>query len=114
MPRPVRAAQILLFLGAVFTVLVVVGALLSLQFSVALVVYLVVVVWPGAAGFVIAVRLSRGGRKLFWFAMVVCGFWILEGLASLGGGDPRGITQLIIPVGVVLLLTRPPARAFLA
>jgi hypothetical protein len=70
--------------------------------------------WPGVAALVLGLRLHRGGRPRFQLTMVVCAFWILGALGLLGTGDPRGLTQLALPVAVLLLITRRPARDFFA
>jgi len=112
MPRAARAARILLFAGAGFTVLVVVEPLLEFQLSAELLGGLLWVAWPGVAAFVIALKMPHGGKRLYWAAIVVCAFWILGALGTLGHGNPLGITQLIIPISTLVLLTRRPSKDF--
>jgi hypothetical protein len=112
MPRPVRAARVLLFIGAGITVAMTIGALLMAEFSPELLGYLMWFAWPGVAALVIAVMMPHGRTWLFWATVVVSSFWILAALGALGQGNPRGITQLIIPVSTLVLITRRPAREF--
>jgi hypothetical protein len=114
LPGQVRAVRVLLYLGAGFTVLATVGAIAVFGTSAEALGRLVWASWPGVAAFFIARRLDRGGRRLYWSVVVVCGFWVLGALAALGSGDPRGVTQLLIPTAVLVLLTRRGSRAFFA
>jgi hypothetical protein len=113
LPGPLRATRVLLFFGAAITALLVVSALLMAGASAELIGRLVWMSWPGAAAFVIALRLQRRGKGLFWATVVVSGFWILSALAALGQGNPRGFTQLAIPVAILVLVTRPASRDYL-
>jgi hypothetical protein len=112
MPRPVRVARVLLFVGAGLTGLMVSAALLALGISAPLLGSLLWFAWPGVAALVIGLKLPGGGKRLYWATVVVSAFWILSALAALGGGDPRGLTQLILPVAVLVLITRRSAKDF--
>ncbi|MFC4561645.1 hypothetical protein ACFO4E_07235 [Nocardiopsis mangrovi] len=58
-----------------------------------------------------ALRLPKGRRPLFWTITVLQVWGMLGALAALGAGDPRGLTQLVLPVLVLVFITRPAARA---
>ena len=111
-PGPLRAARVALFVGAALTVLTIVGYLVTVGGSSESVGRAIWVSVPGVIAFVVALRMDRGGMRRFWWAVGGCGLWILGALASVGRGDPRGLTQLVIPVVVLVLVTRPSARRF--
>jgi hypothetical protein len=110
LPAPLRPVRVLLYAGAALTALVVLGALLAGGLGGANLGRAVWVAWPGVAAFVLARRLHRGRRFEFWGVVVVCAFWTLGALATLGGGQLRGLTQLLIPVAVLALLLRRQGR----
>ena len=110
LPEPLRPVRALLYVGAALTVLVLLGALLSGGLGAENLGRAIWAGWPGVAAFLLARRLHRGGRLEFWGVVVVCGFWALGALATLGGGELRGLTQLLIPVAVLVLLLRRDAR----
>jgi hypothetical protein len=112
MPGPVRAARVALFIGAALTVLTVFGYLLVMGGGSEAVGRAIWVSVPGVIAFMVALRMPRGGKRLFWWAVGACGLWIVGALGSIGRGDPRGLTQLVIPVLVLVLLTRSSARRF--
>ncbi len=112
MPGPVRAARVALLIGAGLTVLTVLGYLATVGGSSEAVGRAIWVCVPAVIACVVAVRMGQGGMRLFWWAVAACGLWLLGALASVGRGDPRGLTQLVIPVVVLVLLTRPSARRF--
>jgi hypothetical protein len=105
--------RVLLYLGAAITVVTTIAAISVLGPSSEVVGALVWASWPGVVAFVIARGLPRGGRRLFWWTVAVCAFWVLGALAALGEADPRGFVQLLLPGAIVILLIRPASRAFL-
>lgn len=114
MPRPVRVARVLLFVAAGLTGLIVIATLLALGISARLLGALLWFVLPGVAALVIGLKLPGGGKRLYWATVVVSAFWILLALAALGRGDPRSITQLILPVTILVLINRRSAKDFFA
>lgn len=110
LPAPLRPVRALLYAGAALTALALVGALLGGGLGGENLGRAVWATWPGVAAFVLARRLHRGGRVEFWGVLVVCGFWALGALATLGAGQLRGLTQLLIPVAVLVLLLRRDGR----
>jgi hypothetical protein len=107
------AARVLLYVGGVIGILGTLGYLVSEGFSAETAGQAVWAVWPAVAAIVLARRVARGGNGLFWAIVVVGVFWVLMGLGELGQGDPRGLTSLVIPVAILILVTRAPARGFL-
>lgn len=111
MPTAVRTVRITLFVLAAFTVLVVIGALLILPVTAATVGALLWTALPGILALVLAVRIPRGGtRRQFWLVVAVAVLTLLAALASLGNGEPRGFTQLVLPIVLLVAVTRPAAR----
>ncbi|MCY7394724.1 MAG: hypothetical protein LH468_01010 [Nocardioides sp.] len=111
-PGPVRAARVLLLVGAALTLVTVLAFVVSVGPSPESIGRGIWVCVPAVIALVVAPRMGRPGRKTFWWAAAAAALWVLGALGSLGGGDPRGLTQLVIPVVVLVLLTRPRARAF--
>lgn len=110
LPAPLRPVRVLLYVGAALTALTALGALLAGGLGPANVGQVLWASWPGAVAFVLARRLHRGGSLVFWGVIAVCTFWALGALATLGGGELRGLTQLIVPVAVLVLLLRRQGR----
>ncbi|MFG2334079.1 colicin E3/pyocin S6 family cytotoxin [Streptomyces sp. NPDC048604] len=65
---------------------------------------------PAVAGLVLARRVWTGGRYVRWGLLAVAAVVTLQALGSLRYGDPRGFTQLLLPVTLIVLLCRPAAR----
>jgi hypothetical protein len=110
LPAPLRPVRVLLYLGAALTALTALGALLAGGLGPANLGQVLWASWPGAVAFVLARRLHRGGPVVFWGVVAVCAFWALGALATLGAGELRGFTQLIVPVAVLVLLLRRQGR----
>ncbi|HEY3685224.1 MAG TPA: hypothetical protein VGL93_19495 [Streptosporangiaceae bacterium] len=112
MPTPVKTVRVLLYILAGFTVLLVVSALVYAGVTAELLGYLTWFAWPGIVGFVVALRLGHPGRVKFWLLVVVSAIDIVNSVSELGGGDPRGITSLILPVLILVFLLRRPSRTY--
>jgi hypothetical protein len=104
--------RILLYVGGVITVLTTLGYLVSEGFSAENLGLAVWVAWPGILGLVIARKVAAGGRRRYWLIVVIAAFWMLGALGSIGQGDPRGITGLILPIATLVALTRRSSRDF--
>jgi hypothetical protein len=112
MPTPVKTVRVLLYILAGFTVLLVVSALVYAGVTAELLGYLTWFSWPGIAGFVVALRLGRPGPVKFWLVVVISAVDIINALSRLGGGDPRGITSLVLPVLILVFLVRRSSRTY--
>ncbi|MEE1767919.1 alpha/beta hydrolase [Streptomyces sp. JV185] len=68
---------------------------------------------PGIAGFVLSLYLRTGGVWI-WRGLLAVHAWLTLGaLATLNDADNgRGVTQLVLPVTVIVLLTRASSRAW--
>ncbi|MEU6925173.1 alpha/beta hydrolase [Streptomyces sp. NPDC046631] len=68
---------------------------------------------PGIAGFVLSLYLRTGGVWIRRGLLAVHAWLILGALATLNDAENgRGVTQLVLPVVVLALLSRPSARAW--
>ena len=111
-PGTVRAIRALLVAGAVLTGLGAVGAFLVAGFNPEVAGQVVWAAWPGVLGGFLARSLYAGGRRRFWLVVVVCAFWLLGALGAVGNGHPQGMTELVLPVAILICLTRAPSRDF--
>lgn len=112
-PAPVRALRILLYVAAGLTVVVVLLGLLIEPLSGASIGAAVWAVWPGIAAFLLAGRLDRPSRRIYWLVVALGVVYVLLSLAAIGQGSPRGITNLILPTAILILVNRASSRAFL-
>jgi len=112
MPTSVRTVRVLLYVGGAITLLTTLGFLVSEGFTAENIGQAIWVAWPGTVGLVIARKVHTGGRRRYWLIVVVAAFWMLGALGSLGQGDPRGITGLILPIATLVALTRRTSRDF--
>ncbi|GLY13843.1 hypothetical protein LWF15_02120 [Kineosporia rhizophila] len=113
MPRPLKAARILLVIGGVISVVSAIAVIAVLGADAEVLGQVTWSVWPGVAALVLARGLPRGGRKHYLWTLVVGGVWIFMGLGNAGQGDPRGFTSIIIPIVILVLVTRPASRDYL-
>ncbi|NGN70453.1 hypothetical protein G5C51_42065 [Streptomyces sp. A7024] len=42
--------------------------------------------------------------------IILQAFWILSALGTMGNGDPKGVTQLILPILAIVFITRPGVK----
>lgn len=112
MPDSVRTLRVLLYVWAGVTLLVTIGFLASQAVDGERVGQLVWAIWPGVAAYFVARGIRHGGRNRFRWTIVIAAFGILGALGAIGAGEPRGVTQLILPVAVLIAVLRPSARAF--
>jgi hypothetical protein len=110
LPRSLSVLRILLVVGGVIGILATVGFLVSEGFSAENVGAAIWAVWPGVAAVLLARGLPEGGVRRFWGIVVVGAVWVLMGLAQLGRGEPRALTSLVIPIAILVLVTRKSAR----
>ncbi|MFC3994826.1 hypothetical protein ACFOVU_02805 [Nocardiopsis sediminis] len=113
LPTQLKTARVLLFITAglafmLFFVLIVADAdqtTLYLGFF----AYL----GQGAIALTLGLLLARGGTWVLWATYAYTGLVLLWSLLTLLGGDPAGITQMLLPGLVLFLITRPASRAHL-
>ncbi len=110
LPRSLAALRILLYVGGAIGILTTLGFLTAEGFSAENTGAAVWAVWPAVAAVFLARGLADGGRRQFWGIVVVGAVWVLIGLAELGRGEPRGLTSLVIPIAILVLVTRQSAR----
>jgi hypothetical protein len=112
-PAPLRVLRVVLFAAAGLTVLVVLAFLLSTPLTGEAVGRAIWTVWPGVAAFLLAARLDRPSRRTYWLVVGLGVVYVLLSLATVGNGDPRGITNLALPAAILVLVTRRSSRGFL-
>jgi hypothetical protein len=112
MPKPVKAARILMFIVAAITLAV---AAILLMVSGVSATSLGLAMWlllPGVASFVLALKILHGGGGVRRGIIALQLVYLLLALASLGQGDPQGLVNLGFPIAVLILLFRPEARQY--
>ncbi|MFC3997716.1 hypothetical protein ACFOVU_17410 [Nocardiopsis sediminis] len=105
-----RWVRILLFIAGGLTLVTAVSMLLITGATAYELGYNAMASLPGIAQLLLAIYIRRSGRVIFWSVLVLESLLGLYSLLTLGA-DGR-ITQLILPVATLVLLLRPPARAF--
>lgn len=113
LPAPLRAARVLLLLLAAGTAVTVLAYLAAVDISAPAVGQSLWVCVPAVIGVLVATRLRRPSTAVLRWGLAACALWLAAALASLAQGDPRGLTQLLLPAAVLVLLLRPASRAFL-
>ncbi|WP_330174082.1 restriction endonuclease fold toxin 5 domain-containing protein [Streptomyces sp. NBC_01498] len=114
MPQPLDAARWLVYAIFGFTVLGGIGLLLSASDADAVDAELVgLTLWaaaPGTAGWLLVRRLRTGGIRR-WRGLIAVQVWLLVGaLATVAEGSFQGFTQLLLPVLILVFLSRPESR----
>lgn len=113
MPNPLRGVRVLLFLFGAVSALVLVGGLMATDVDGRVVGRLLWVALPGIVATVLALRLPRGGRGVFWTTIGLQVFSLLQTLGNLGAGQPQGLFQMVLPAVLLILVTRPASRSYL-
>ncbi|MER6190712.1 Tox-REase-5 domain-containing protein [Streptomyces cyaneofuscatus] len=67
---------------------------------------------PGVLCALLAWHLRTGGRRVGWGIVAVQVWLIVGGLGNLADGSPDGFTQLVLPVVILVLLSRAQSRAW--
>ncbi|MEV7842565.1 Tox-REase-5 domain-containing protein [Streptomyces cyaneofuscatus] len=67
---------------------------------------------PGVLCALLAWHLRTGGRRVRWGIVAVQVWLIVGGLGNLADGSPDGFTQLVLPVVILVLLSRAQSRAW--
>ncbi|MFE9572604.1 Flp family type IVb pilin [Streptomyces sp. NPDC006692] len=110
MPRPVEYVRLLVVVLFVLTVLSALGVLLAAPFDGELLGALAYAVAPGVAGFVLLRWLHSGGPRVRWALMGVQVSPLLQALGAFAHGQSKGLTQLAMPLAIVVLLCRRSSR----
>ncbi|MBT3151556.1 hypothetical protein HTV45_11785 [Streptomyces sp. CHD11] len=114
MPRPLSRALLLVHTLFAFTVLGGAGLLLTAAsldaVDGALLAQVAYAAAPGVLGWWLARRTWQGGAPV-WLGLIVVQAWLVLGsLSNVADGSARGLTQLLLPLLVLFLLTRPQSR----
>ncbi|MGW3089973.1 alpha/beta hydrolase [Streptomyces sp. NPDC001108] len=114
--RPLQAVLVLVRLLFAVTVVGVFNALLTASSVEAvdghLLGMLLYASLPGIVGLVLSFRVRTGGVWV-WRGLVAVHAWLLLGaLATLNSEDSRGVTRMVLPVLVLVLLCRARSRAW--
>jgi hypothetical protein len=112
MPAPVRAARVLMYLVAGLTAVLSAASLLALGVTVGTLGDVAVFALPGVASFALALLIPRGEPRLWRMIIALEAVYVVLSLARLGDGDPRGLVNLVLPVAILVLITRAPARSY--
>lgn len=112
LPGPVKAVRVVLYIAAAFTALLVVAGIVAFGLTPELAGALVWESWEGVVAFIVALNLKKPSRVKFWLIIVIAAFYIVGAVASLGGGDPRGITGLILPILLLVFVLRRESRRY--
>ncbi|WDG28456.1 Tox-REase-5 domain-containing protein [Streptomyces sp. CA-278952] len=67
---------------------------------------------PGVLAALLARHVRTGGTRVRWGIVAVQVWLILGGLANLGDGSPDGLTQLVLPILITVLISRAGSRAW--
>ncbi|RNL85786.1 polymorphic toxin-type HINT domain-containing protein [Halostreptopolyspora alba] len=110
LPTELRWARILLLLFAFLALTVGVSSLWLLGPGTESAASAVYIALPGFLALGFGLRLPRGRRVLFWSIVALQVWLLLKALATVTEQDPRGVTQLVLPIVVLVLVTRRPAR----
>ncbi len=117
LPGPLRGARVLLFVSAGITLITAVSGLAVGAFEGGSAAenagMATALALPGVLALVCGVRLRKGRRLLLWSMVALMVYMVLVALSSFGQGDPRGLTQMILPVTIMVLILLPRSRAYL-
>ncbi|GLU50521.1 hypothetical protein Nans01_48720 [Nocardiopsis ansamitocini] len=105
--------RILLFVYAGLTALTVVGGLLIFPLSAETFGALLYLALPGVLALLFGLRMPKGRAGLFWGIVVLQAFLILTGIGRLGNGEIQGLTSIILPILVLVLVLRRESREHL-
>ncbi|BFO14943.1 hypothetical protein SHKM778_13310 [Streptomyces sp. KM77-8] len=114
LPRPLSRAMLLVHALFALTVFGGLGLLLTAAsldtVDGALLAQVAYAAAPGVLGWWLARRTWRGGTRT-WLALIAVQAWLVLGsLSNLADGSARGLTQLLVPLLILYLLTRPASR----
>ena len=113
MPSSLRAVRVLLYVTAGLTVVTTIAFLAIEGTSAEALGAATWSAWPGVAALVLARGLPAGGLLRWRLLVALEVVYLLMALGAVGAGDPRGVTNLLLPIAVLVLAFRPAARDFM-
>ncbi|GAA0569693.1 hypothetical protein [Actinomadura livida] len=111
MPKQVKAVRVLMFVVAGLTFLMTLAFFVTVGVTAAAIGAAIWFALPGALSVVLALRIPRGGTALRRGIIALEVFYVLLALSAIGQDDPRGVTNLVLPAVILVLLFRPDAKA---
>ncbi|GAA1089355.1 hypothetical protein [Nocardiopsis composta] len=114
LPSSLTTVRVLLFAFAALSLIGGAGTLLSWGFysTAVLAATFMFILLPGAAAFLLALFLPRGGPLMFWLLIILCVFWILAAIGNAADG-PKWLIQLCWPLLVLFFTMRKASRVHL-
>ncbi|MFG3403544.1 Tox-REase-5 domain-containing protein [Streptomyces sp. NPDC048142] len=116
LPRPLVLVRVLLLVLSGATVLGAIGlsgsALAVDAMGAEVLGILLYASAPGVLTALLARYVRTGSTRVRWGIAAVQVWLIIGGLANLGDGSPDGLTQLVLPVLIIVLISRPASRAW--
>ena len=116
LPRPlgvVRVLLLVLFGATVLGGLGLFGSALAVHAMGAQVLgILLYAAAPGVLGLLLARHVRTGGRRVWWGLVGVQAWLVLGGVANIGDGSAHGLTQLLLPALILVLLLRAQSRSW--
>ncbi|MGK5557992.1 hypothetical protein ACSNOI_40940 [Actinomadura kijaniata] len=114
MPKTVKAIRILMFVAAGFSFVATLAFLITVGVTAASLGAALWSVFPGVLSLVLALRIAEGRKGLRRGIIALEIFFILLAFSRLGQGDPRGLTNMVLPIAVLVLLFRSEVKAYFA
>ena len=111
LPRSVKAIRILLLVVAALTFVVAAALFIAGGASAYAFGYALALSLPGVVQLGLGLLVPKGGGGVFYAILVTEILLVLVTLAAIVGGDGR-VTELVFPVVILVLLSRPSARNF--
>ncbi|MFF2408808.1 Tox-REase-5 domain-containing protein [Streptomyces sp. NPDC058092] len=116
LPRPLHTVRVLLLVLFGATVLGALGffgsALAVDALGAEVIGILLYAAAPGVLGLLLARHVRTGGKRVWWGLVAVQVWLVLGGVANIGDGSAHGFTQLLLPVLILVFLTRRQSRAW--
>ncbi|MFJ6439089.1 Tox-REase-5 domain-containing protein [Streptomyces sp. NPDC091649] len=116
LPRPLALVRVLLLVLFGATVLGAAGlsgsALATESMGAEVLGILLYASAPGVLAALLARHVRTGRARVRWAVVAVQVWLILGGLANVGDGSPDGVTQLVLPVLIIVLISRAGSRAW--
>ncbi|MFI6517208.1 hypothetical protein ACIBF1_16760 [Spirillospora sp. NPDC050679] len=114
MPKTVKTIRILMFVVAGITLVTTVAFMITVGVSAASLGAAVWAAFPGVLSLVLALRIPQGRTGLRRGIIALEIFYILLSFSRLGQGDPRGLTNMVLPIAILVLLFRSEVKEYFA